>query len=92
MNFKYIILTIFAIVLSFYSSAQEAIDYADFFKPKEYPKSLLYMKVGYEHSQINKSQFNTEMAGIYSPAQWVDVYGGFHISSRDLYTSPIAPD
>ena len=65
-NIKYYIFTFFAILLSLASSAQEIIDYADFFKQREYPKSLLYMKIGYEHTQINGSIFNTEMAGIYS--------------------------
>ena len=85
MKIKHFILTLFTILLSFTCSAQEVIDYADFFKPKEYPKSLLYMKVVYEHAQINGSEINTEMAGIYSPARWVDVYGGFHVASRNLY-------
>jgi hypothetical protein len=85
MQIKYFILTLLTILLSFTCSAQEVIDYADFFKPKEYPKSLLYMKVGYENTQINGSEINTEMAGIYSPTRWVDVYGGFHVASRNLY-------
>ena len=85
MQIKYFILTLLTILLSFTCSAQEVIDYADFFKPKEYPKSLLYMKIGYENTQINGSEINTEMAGIYSPTRWVDVYGGFHVASRNLY-------
>lgn len=85
MKFKYIILIILAIISSYSTSAQEVVDYADFFKPKEYPKSLLYMKIGYEHTQINASNFNTEMIGIYTPKQWVDIYGGFHVSTRNLY-------
>ena len=85
MQIKYFILTLLTILLSFTCSAQEVIDYADFFKPKEYPKSLLYMKVGYENTQINGTEINTEMAGIYSPTRWVDVYGGFHVASRNLY-------
>ena len=85
MHIKRYILTSFIILLSFVSFAQEVVDYTDFFKQREYPKSLLYMKLGYEHTQINGSIFNTEMAGIYTPARWVDVYGGFHVSTRNLY-------
>ena len=85
MSTKYYILTFFITCLSFVSLARETVDYSDFFKQREYPKSLLYMKLGYEHTQINGSIFNTEMAGMYSPARWVDVYGGFHISTRNLY-------
>ena len=85
MHIKHHLLIFFTIILSFVSSAQETVDYTDFFKQQERPKSLLYMKLGYEHTQINGSIFNTEMAGIYSPARWVDVYGGFHVSTRNLY-------
>ena len=85
MYIKHYIFTFVIVLLTCVGSAQEVVDYADFFKQREYPKSLLYMKIGYEHTQINGSIFNTEMAGIYSPARWVDVYGGFHVSSRNLY-------
>lgn len=85
MNIKRYILIFFTIILSFVSPAQEVVDYADFFKQREYPKSLLYMKLGYEHTQINGSTFNTEMAEIYAPTRWVDIYGGFHVSTRNLY-------
>ena len=82
---KHILLVTFTILLSFSCQAQEIIDYADFFKQKDQQKSLLYMKIGYEHTQINGSGVNTEMIGIFSPIQWIDIYGGFHISSRNLY-------
>lgn len=85
MKFKYIILTICTSLFSCLCLAQDNIDYTNFFKSKDYPKSLLYMKLGYEHTQINGSGINTEMIGFYSPQKWVDVYGGFHVSSRSLY-------
>ena len=84
-NTKYYIFTFFIFMLSFVGSAQETTDYTNFFKQCDYPKSLLYMKLGYEHTQIKGSTMNTEMVGIYSPTRWVDVYGGFHVSSRNLY-------
>ena len=85
MKIKHILFIIFTILHSFISQAQEVIDYTNFFQKKEQKKSLLYMKIGYEHTQINKSNINTEMVGIYAPARWVDIYGGFNISSRNLY-------
>ena len=85
MHIKYHLLIFFSVILSFVSSAQEVVDYADFFKQRDYLKSLRYMKLGYENTQTNGSIFNTEMAGIYTPARWVDVYGGFHVSTRNLY-------
>ena len=64
MKLKYIFLIFFTITSYFIAPAQEIVDYSDFFKQKEYPKSLLYMKLGYEHTQINGSNINTEMVGI----------------------------
>ena len=55
MNIKHYILTFLIILLSFVGSAQDVVDYADIFAQREYPKSLLYMKLGYEHTQINGS-------------------------------------
>ena len=92
MKLKYIFLIFFTITSYFIAPAQEIVDYSDFFKQKEYPKSLLYMKLGYEHTQINGSNINTEMVGIYTPANWVDVYGGFHVSSRNLYQAAARGD
>ena len=85
MNIKHCILTFLIILLSFVGSAQDVVDYADIFAQREYPKSLLYMKLGYEHTQINGSIMNTEMVGVYSPTRWASVYGGFSVSSRNLY-------
>lgn len=92
MKFKYIILIIFVICGHFRCLAQEEIDYADFFKQNDYPKSLLYMKLGYEHTQLSGSTFNTEMVGFYTPAKWVDIYGGFHVSTRNLYQVGVRGD
>ena len=85
MHIKHHILIFFTTLLSFACSAQETIDYTNFFKLRDYPKSLLYMKLGYENTQINSSMFNTEMVGIFTPDDWIDIYGGFHVSSRNLY-------
>ena len=92
MKYKYIFLIFFSLTSYFIAPAQEIVDYSDFFKQREYPKSLLYMKLGYEHTQINGSNINTEMVGIYTPANWVDVYGGFHVSSRNLYQAAVRGD
>ena len=85
MKIKYTFLIFFISLLSYASYAQEKIDYADLFKQPEYPKSLLYMKLGYEHTEINGSGINTEMVGFHAPTSWANVYGGFHVSSRNLY-------
>ena len=53
MHTRHCILIFFTILLSFASPAQETANYTDFFKQHEYPKSMLYMKLGYEHTQIN---------------------------------------
>ena len=85
MKYKYFKIIIGTLLLSLMGRAQEVVDYSELFEQETYPKSLLYMKLGYEHTQISGSGINTEMVGIYSPRKWVDVYGGFHVSSRSLY-------
>lgn len=85
LRYKHIILILGTLLLSLMGRSQEIEDYSDFFEHQDYPKSLLYMKLGYEHTQISGSGINTEMVGVYSPRKWVDVYGGFHVSSRSLY-------
>ena len=92
MYIKHCILIFFATLLSFVGSAQETINYTDFFKLRNYPKSLLYTKLGYENTQINGSIFNTEMVGIYTPNDWIDAYGGLHVSSRNLYQLALRGD
>lgn len=82
---KYFVLFLCLSLLSLMCNGQEVADYSDFFEQEDYPKSLLYMKLGYEHTEISGSGINTEMVGKCSPRKWVDVYGGFNVSSRSLY-------
>lgn len=85
MKYRYFLLMFVVFLLSLGCRSQEVVDYSDFFEQQDRSKSLLYMKLGYEHTQISGSGINTEMVGIFSPRRWVDVYGGFHVSSRSLY-------
>lgn len=46
---------------------------------------LLLMDLAYEHTLSHQSNIYTQMLVDLKPAKWVEIYGGFHVSTSDLY-------